>query len=32
MGYFWLADELLKKRPVMNHCLAQVFRAGLLVV
>jgi hypothetical protein len=25
----WLADQLLKKRPVMNHGLAQVFGAGL---
>ena len=24
-----LADQFLEKRPVMNHCLAQFFRAGL---
>ena len=28
-GHLWLSDQLFKKRPVMNHCLAQVFRAGL---
>jgi hypothetical protein len=28
-GHLWLADQLQKKRPVMNHCLAQVFCAGL---
>jgi hypothetical protein len=26
---FWFADQLLKKRAVMNHGLAQVFGAGL---
>src|ERR1022692_3861794 len=24
-----LADQFLEKRPVMNHCLAQLFRSGL---
>ena len=24
-----LADQFLEKRPVMNHCLTQVFRSGL---
>ena len=27
-GHRWLADQLPEKRPVMNHCLAQFFRAG----
>ena len=26
---FLFADQLLKKCPVVNHCLTQVFRAGL---
>jgi hypothetical protein len=29
MRCLWLADQLLKKRPVMNHGLPQVFGAGL---
>ena len=28
-GHLWLTDKVLKKSPVMNHRLAQFFRAGL---
>jgi hypothetical protein len=27
-GHLWLVDQLLEKSPVINHCLAQFFRAG----
>ena len=28
-SHLGLADKLVKERPVMNHCLAQVFGAGV---
>ena len=28
-GRLWHSDKLIKKRSVMNHCLAQFFRTGL---
>jgi hypothetical protein len=28
-GHRRIADQFLKERPVMNHCLTQVFRGGL---
>ena len=29
MCQLWLANQFLEKRPVVNHCLAEIFCAGL---